>query len=233
MSFVDMGPSPKQIHVLCVARMGASRDGGLFPNEDIVVSSIGICFLDSEGQLHSTQVCVLGAMGPSPRPLHSGFTNKKTEVPGDERGRVPGAGLGGAERALPLLTLANPRQRNPPPPHGEETEARAHCTGPPRPDPSLIHFSPPDPARPSWPWHPGAGDNSDDRLMSSSPSQPWTGGRLSVVPLGLARGQPGFRGLASGRKCGYGGGRAGQWGGGWRGARGRLMKGPIDGWVAE
>ena len=38
-----------------------------------------------------------------------------------------------------------------------------------------------------------AGDKRDDGLMSSSPSQPWTGGRLSVVPLGLARGHPGFR----------------------------------------
>lgn len=141
--------------------------------------------------------------------------------------------LGGAERALPLLTLANPGQRNPPPPNGEETEAWANYTGPLRPDPSLIHFSPPDPVRPSQPWHPGAGDDSDDGLMSSSPSQPWTGGRLSVVPLGLARGQPCFRGLASGRKRGYGGGRAGQWGGGWRGASGQLMKGPIDGWVVE
>ena len=54
-----------------------------------------------------------------------------------------------------------------------------------------------------------------------------------MVPLGLARGQPGFQGLASGRKRGYGGGRAGQWGRGWRGASGQLMKGPIDGWVAE
>ena len=49
MSFADMGPGPKQIHVLCVARMGASHDGSLFPNEDIVVSSIGICFMDREG----------------------------------------------------------------------------------------------------------------------------------------------------------------------------------------
>lgn len=48
MSFADMGPGPKQIHVLCVARMGASHDGSLFPNEDIVVFSTGICFLDRE-----------------------------------------------------------------------------------------------------------------------------------------------------------------------------------------
>lgn len=54
-----------------------------------------------------------------------------------------------------------------------------------------------------------------------------------MLPLGLARGQPGFRGLASGRKRGCGGGRAGQRGGGWSGASGRLVKGPIGGWVVE
>lgn len=54
-----------------------------------------------------------------------------------------------------------------------------------------------------------------------------------MVPLGLARGHPGFRGLASGRKRGCGGGRAGQQGGGWSGASGWLVKGPIGGWVVE
>lgn len=53
---------------------------------------------------------------------------------------MPGAGLGGAECALPLLTLANPGQRNRPPPHGEETEAQANYTGPPDLTPASFTF---------------------------------------------------------------------------------------------
>ena len=50
-----------------------------------------------------------------------------------------------------------PRAEELSPSHKEETEAQGplHWPASLRPDPSLIHFPPPGPARPSWPWHPG------------------------------------------------------------------------------